>query len=132
MLTDEFNLMYQTAPDRGRLDFKSWMKTMDVERIEDQARRYDSIMNGNNGPRRLVLMQGGREIENAGVVQKLAHLHTGRIEDLIDIVLNTGEFSSMENAILNPDGSGTNVTDLTRVVHQSKQPPFRPVTSTGK
>ena len=132
MLIDEFNELYQTAPDRGKLDFKSWMKTMDVGRITEQALRYDDIINSNNGKVRLMNMPGGRQIENAGVVQKLAHLHTGRIEDIIEIALNTGEHSYMENAILNPDGSGTNVTDLTRVVHQSKQPPFRPVTNTGE
>ena len=31
-------------------------------------------------------MQDGRELEDAGMLQRLAHLHTGRIEDLAEIV----------------------------------------------
>ena len=45
-------------------------------------------MASNNGLQKLMTMQDGRPLEDAGMLQKLAHLHTGRIEDIAEIVSN--------------------------------------------
>ena len=86
LLMDEFMSAYGSDPHKGNLDFKHWLKTLNFELLRERALKFDDIMAGNNGSQKLRTMQDGRPLEDAGMLQKLAHLHTGRIEDLAEIV----------------------------------------------
>ena len=86
LLMDEFMSTYKYDPHKGNLDFKHWLGSLNFELLRERALKFDDIMAGNNGSQRLMQMQDGRPLEDAGMLQKLAHLHTGRIEDLAEIV----------------------------------------------
>ena len=86
ILMDEFMALYKDDPYKGDLDFKYWLRSLNPELLRERAHKYEEVQAKNNGLQHLMNMENGRLLEDAGVLQKLAHLHTGRIEDLIDIV----------------------------------------------
>ena len=86
LLMDEFMMAYGSDPHKGNLDFKHWLGTLNFDLIRERALKFDDIMAGNRGSQRLMQMQDGRPLEDAGMLQRLAHLHTGRVEDLAEIV----------------------------------------------
>ena len=86
LLMDEFMSAYSSDPHKGNLDFKHWLGTLNFDLIRERALKFDDIMASNRGSQKLMMMQDGRPLEDAGMLQRLAHLHTGRIEDLAEIV----------------------------------------------
>jgi len=88
LVMDEFMFAYGSDPHKGNLDFDHWLKSLNFELLRERALKFDDIRASNNGLQRLRQMQDGRELEDAGMLQTLAHLHTGRIEDLAEIVSN--------------------------------------------
>ena len=86
LVMDEFMSAYGSDPHKGNLDFDHWLKSLNFELLRERALKFDDIKASNNGLQRLRQMQDGRELEDAGMLQTLAHLHTGRIEDLAEIV----------------------------------------------
>jgi len=86
LLMDEFMSAYSSDPHKGGLDFKHWLGSLNFELLRERALKFDDIMASNNGSQRLMRMPDGRPLEDAGMLQRLAHLHTGRIEDLAEIV----------------------------------------------
>ena len=86
LLMDEFMSAYGSDPHKGNLDFKHWLGTLNFELLRERALKFDDIIAGNRGLQKLRSMPDGRPLEDAGMLQKLAHLHTGRIEDLAEIV----------------------------------------------
>ena len=88
LLVDSFMTAYQRDPYKQNLDFKHWLKTLNPELYRERATKYDEIKSQNYGVHKLMGMDPmeGALLEDAGILQKLAHLHTGRIEDLVEIV----------------------------------------------
>jgi hypothetical protein len=93
LLMDEFMLTYGSDPHKGNLDFTHWLKTLNFDLLRERADKFDEVRASNNGAQKLMQMVDGRILEDAGMLQRLAHLHTGRIEDLAEIV------STMEPAM---------------------------------
>ena len=85
-LMDEFMMVYGSDPHKGNLDFKHWLGSLNFDLLHERALKFDDIIASNNGSQKLMMMQGGRVLEDAGMLQRLAHLHTGRIEDIVEIV----------------------------------------------
>ena len=86
LLMDEFMMAYSSDPHKGNLDFKHWLGTLNFDLIRERALKFDEIRAGNHGMQKLMDMEGGRILEDAGMLQRLAHLHTGRVEDIAEIV----------------------------------------------
>ena len=86
LLMAEFMSAYGSDPHKGNLDFKHWLGSLNFDLLHERALKFDDIIASNNGSQKLMMMQGGRVLEDAGMLQRLAHLHTGRIEDLAEIV----------------------------------------------
>ena len=86
LIMDEFMMAYSSDPHKGNLDFKHWLGTLNFDLIRERALKFDDIMASNNGSRKLMQMEDGRPLEDAAMLQRLAHLHTGRVEDLAEIV----------------------------------------------
>ena len=87
-LVDNFQNLYANDPYKQNLDFQHWLRSLNPDLVRERALKYDDIEAANNGVYKLMGMDPmqGALIEDSGIIQKLAHLHTGRIEDLIDIV----------------------------------------------
>ena len=64
------------------LSFDMWVKTIDTESIEDQALKYSERKDSPVFRQQ----ENFQKLSIADKLQKLAHLHTGRVEDLVDIV----------------------------------------------
>ena len=88
LLVDRFQMTYSRDPYKQNLDFKHWLKTLNPQLYRERALRYDDIKAENQGVYKLMGMDPLESalIQDAGILQGLAHLHTGRIEDLIRIV----------------------------------------------
>ena len=85
-----FQLSYENDPYKRNLDFKHWLLSLNPELYRERAQKYDDIKADNNGLAKLQRMEPGKAalLEDAGTLQSLAHLHTGRIEDLVELVSN--------------------------------------------
>ena len=88
LLLSEFTMAYNRDPYKRNLDFTHWLKTLNPELYRERALKYDDIRAENHGVHKLAGMDPleGALLEDAGMIQRLAHLHTGRIEDLMEIV----------------------------------------------
>ena len=88
LLMDRFQMAYNRDPYRQNLDFKHWLQSLNPELYRERSSKYDDIKAQNYGTYKLRGMDPveGALLEDAGMLQSLAHLHTGRIEDLIVIV----------------------------------------------
>jgi len=88
LLLSEFQMAYNRDPYKRNLDFTHWLKTLNPDLYRERALKYDDIKAQNHGVHKLRGMdpQEGALLEDAGILQSLAHLHTGRIEDLVEIV----------------------------------------------
>ena len=88
LLMYRFQMAYDRDPYKQNLDFDHWLKTLNPELYRERAAKYDDIVDQNYGFYKLKGMDPleGALIEDAGILQGLAHIHTGRIEDLIRIV----------------------------------------------
>ena len=86
LIMDEFMGAYGSDPHKGNLDFKHWLGTLNFDLIRERALKFDDIAASNRGTQKLMMMQDGRVLEDAGMLQRLAHLHTGRVEDIAEIV----------------------------------------------
>ena len=88
LLLTRFKSAFGRDPYRQNLDFMHWLKTLNPDLYRERAKRYDDIKYANNGRLAFRNMDPEKQalLEDAGLLQDLAHLHTGRIEDLVEIV----------------------------------------------
>ena len=100
LVMDEFMSTYQSDPHKGNLDFTHWIKSLNFDLLRERAHRFDEVRSkgpdywqvvSNNSLDDIPVYENidRREmqiIEDAGMLQRLAHLHTGRIEDLAEII----------------------------------------------
>ena len=86
LVMNEFMATYDSDPHKGNLDFKHWLGSLNVDLLRERALKFEDLRAKNYGSQKIMEREDGRELEDAGMLQKLSHLHTGRIEDLITIV----------------------------------------------
>ena len=86
LVKQEFQSAFNSDPHKGNLDFKHWVKTLNWELINERALKFDDVIRSNYGDQKLMQRADGRALEDAGALQKLAHLHTGRIKDLLEVL----------------------------------------------
>ena len=86
LVMNEFMASYSSDPHKGRLDFKHWLGSLNVDLVRERALKFEDLRAENYGTQKIMQREDGRELEDSGILQRLAHLHTGRIEDLITIV----------------------------------------------
>ena len=89
LVKEEFQSAFNSDPHKGNLDFKHWLKTLNFKLLEERSDKFDDIKRSNYGDQKLIQRADGRALEDAGTLQKLAHLHTGRIKDLLEVIGTT-------------------------------------------
>ena len=104
----QFQTSYQNDPYKQNLGFKHWLQTLNPELYYERALKYDDIKADNNGSNRLQTMDPltSMLLQDAGTIQSLAHLHTGRIEDLITIVESNADDMPQEDPSMMPPEAG--------------------------
>ena len=86
LVKQEFQSAFNSDPHKGNLDFKHWLKTLNFKLLEERSNTFDDVIRSNYGDQKLMQRADGRALEDAGALQKLAHLHTGRIKDLLEVL----------------------------------------------
>ena len=81
-----FSTAYSRDISKGDMSFKSWLETLDSDLLQERALKYEEIIEQPNGYSNITEMENGYALEDAYHIQRLAHLHTGLIEDLIPLV----------------------------------------------
>jgi hypothetical protein len=83
-----FQESYSRDPYKRNLNFDHWLKSLNPDLVRERAKKWDDIEASERGVDRLRGMDQREALllEDAGLLQKLAHLHTGRIEDIMEIV----------------------------------------------
>ena len=106
-----FKDAYFLDPYKGNLSYRHWLQTLNTELVSQRAVQYGDIEHGES----IDITTGGTSqwmnvkdiypgmteygyaiLENAGSLQKLAHLHTGRLEDLISIAESVPDTSDYQ------------------------------------
>ena len=106
VIMDRFQMAYARDPYKQNLDFKHWLQTLNPELYRERAQKYDDIKAENNGMYKLQNMEplNAALLEDAGLLQDLAHLHTGRIEDLVTIVESNADDMPQQAPGMMPQG----------------------------
>ena len=87
-LVSTFQQAYLRDPHKGKLDFKHWLKTLNTDLVEERALKWEDLRSARNGVEKIREMDRVEAaiLEDSGIIQRLAHLHTGRVIDLIPIL----------------------------------------------
>ena len=87
-LIETFQLAYARDPYRQNLSFKHWLRSLKPELYRERSKVWEDGRAKRNGTEQFnnISQMEYNLLEDAGIIQRLAHLHTGRIEDLVDIV----------------------------------------------
>ena len=90
LVYNEFYNLFNNDPYKKGLPFNHWVSSIDIDSTENKAARFDTVKNHrfSNNIFRKMDPQEASELHGSGTLQRLAHLHTGRIEDLIEIAKN--------------------------------------------
>ena len=57
LLMEEFMAAYASDPHKRNLSFKSWLKSLNFNLLEERANKYNEVMGEDNGSRKLYQME---------------------------------------------------------------------------
>ena len=75
---------YRSDPHKGKLDFNKWLDNLKPELVMERARKWRDLREKGEGRDR----EDYNELEDAGLLEGLLMRHTGRLEDVRDIIGN--------------------------------------------
>ena len=123
-----FQESYSRDPYKRNLNFTHWLESLNPDLVRERAKKWEDIEASERGVDRLRSMDQREALllEDAGLLQKLAHLHTGRIEDIMEIV----KLESLEQydepyeayQTLTPSAGQMDRGEYTRFREQGSQP----------
>ena len=91
-LMDALSMNYRSDPDKGKLSFANWLKELKPDLIMGRARKWEELREDAKGAeeyrKRMDALdpRESRSIEDAGILKKLLDKHTGRLEDIYDMI----------------------------------------------
>ena len=123
LLMDEFMAAYESDPHKGALEFKNWLGSLNFDLLRERALKYNEIIGSDNGSQKLIRLEDGRLLEDAGMLQRLAHLHTGRIEDIAELIKGM----EPKKSPLNPSAQFKRPEGMSAPTGQPSQPASPPI-----
>ena len=104
-LLNAFQSFYSKDPYKGQLDFTHWLKTLNPDLVRERAKEWEDVRAENQGVHKFGDMDPLKAslIEDSGMLQRLSHLHTGRVEDLIDLVLPVADGARVNGNLPDPE-----------------------------
>ena len=84
-LLDTLDLAYRDDPHKGKLGFKDWLDNLRPDLVKQRAREWEEVRHDKDvmnqmDPKEFSLL------ENSGLLQNLLEKHTGRLEDVRDVI----------------------------------------------
>ena len=130
-LVKRLELAYARDPYKQNLDFNHWLKTLKPELYRERSKKMDDIRSTNFGTQTLSDMNPleAALLDDASILQRLAHLHTGRIEDLIKIAevyvrekaASQGQVQPLERSKTPPKQSADTASRETQFLQQIEE-----------
>ena len=83
---------YRGDPNKGKLSFKNWLKNLRPDLVAERARKWEEIRDDNKDVAYYQKKMASLEpteaavLEDSGMLQRLLDKHTGRLEDVHDII----------------------------------------------
>ena len=75
---------YRSDPHKGKLDFNKWLDNLKPDLVMERARKWRELREEGKGQEQ----EDYRQLEDAGLLEGLLMKHTGRLEDVRDIIGN--------------------------------------------
>ena len=103
-LLQTFKSAWLRDPYKQNLNFKQWLGALNFDLYRQRADNWEEIKAKKNGNRELFNMDpvDANLLEDAGTMQRLAHLHTGRLEDLVEIIDSYADQVTSERDMSSP------------------------------
>ena len=84
-LMNTLDTAYRSDPNKGRLGFADWLDNLRPDLVTERARKWEEVRNDKDvmnqiDPKEFSLL------ENSGLLQNLLEKHTGRLEDVRDVI----------------------------------------------
>ena len=76
---------YRTDPHKGKLGFADWLDNLKPELIKERARKWEEIRRDKDVMNEMDPKEFS-VLEDAGLLQTLLQKHTGRLEDVRDVI----------------------------------------------
>jgi hypothetical protein len=95
-LKSALSISYRSDPHKGELSFQNWLKGLRPDLVMERARKWEEIREDTKGvdeyrSRMDALgLEESNLLEDSGILQRLLNKHTGRLEDVYDMV---GDYS---------------------------------------
>ena len=87
-LKSALSISYRSDPYKGKLGFQDWFKGLRPDLVMERARKWEELREDE----RMDTLESkeSRILEDSGMLQRLLNNHTGRLEDVYDMV---GDYS---------------------------------------
>ena len=73
---------YRSDPHKGKLDFNKWLDNLKPDLVMERARKWRELREEGKGPEQ----EDYRQLEDAGLLESLLMKHTGKLEDVRDVI----------------------------------------------
>ena len=84
-LLNTLDTSYRGDPHKGKLGFADWLDNLNPELIKERALKWEEV----RGDKDVMNKMDPKEfsvLENSGLLQNLLEKHTGRLEDVRDVI----------------------------------------------
>jgi len=76
---------YRSDPNKGRLGFADWLDNLKPDLVMERARKWEEVRNDKDVMNQMDPKEFG-VLEDSGLLQSLLMMHTGRLEDVRDVI----------------------------------------------
>ena len=84
-MIDVLDLTYRSDPHKGKLGFSDWLDNLRPDLIKERARKWEEVRRDKDVMNKMDPKEFST-LEDAGFLEILLQKHTGRLEDVRDII----------------------------------------------
>ena len=84
-LMNTLDVAYRNDPNKGRLGFADWLDNLRPDLVTERARKWEEVRNDKDVMNQIDPKEFS-VLEDSGLLQGLLMKHTGRLEDVRDVI----------------------------------------------
>ena len=84
-LMNTLDTAYRSDPHKGRLGFADWLDNLRPDLVRERARKWEEVRNDKDAMNQINPKEFSI-LEDSGLLENLLMKHTGRLEDVRDII----------------------------------------------